>query len=121
MILGRKAKVFIAVVLFAAAYAAGKVIEHYEGETFREEIVTSYNDAERPEPQDRHIIDGKLNINAATKDELMELNGIGDKLSERIIEYRETNGKFVQVEGIMLIPGIGESLYGKIKDYITVE
>lgn len=64
--------------------------------------------------------DGKVNINTADKDELMTLSGVGEVKAESIISYREANGSFTSTEDIMNVSGIGESLYQKIKDSITI-
>ena len=64
--------------------------------------------------------DGKININQATKSELMELPGVGEAKALQIIAYREQHGEFQQIEDIMLISGIKEGLFEKIKEYITV-
>ena len=61
-----------------------------------------------------------LSINTATKEELMTLTGIGEKKAEDIIKYREENGEFTSVEDIKNVKGIGDSLFEKIKDYITL-
>ena len=61
----------------------------------------------------------KISINNATKEELTKLNGIGEKIVEKIIEYRKEN-KFKTIEDIKNVSGIGESLYEKIKDSITI-
>ena len=63
----------------------------------------------------------KVNINTASKRVLMTLDGIGEKMSERIIEYRGKNGRFETIEDIMKISGIGYDTFLKLKDYITVE
>ena len=60
---------------------------------------------------------GLVNINLASKDELMTLNGIGEVMAERIIEYR-TNNRFKNKEDIMSVKGIGSGIYEKIKDSI---
>ena len=62
---------------------------------------------------------GKVNINNATKSELMTLNGIGDATATKIINYRKTN-TFKEIEDIMNVPGIGESKFNNIKDDICV-
>ncbi len=62
----------------------------------------------------------KININTASVDELVTLNGIGEAKAKSIIEYRETNGSFKTIEDIMNVSGIGEAAYNKIKDNITV-
>lgn len=63
----------------------------------------------------------KVNINTASKRVLMTLDGIGAKMSERIVEYREENGGFETIEDIMKVSGIGYDTFLKLKDYITVE
>lgn len=64
---------------------------------------------------------GLININTATKEELMTLPGIGESKADKIISYREENGKFSSPEGIMEISGIKEGLYNKIKDSICAK
>lgn len=62
--------------------------------------------------------DGLVNINTASKEELMSLPGIGESKAEKIIAYREANGRFSAPEDIMQISGIKDGLYNKIKDGI---
>ena len=62
----------------------------------------------------------KVDINAASKEQLMALDGVGESYAERIIEYREKNGKFQRPEDIMHVKGIGEKTFEKIKDKIVV-
>lgn len=65
--------------------------------------------------------DGKVNLNTAKHDELIEgIPGVGEKIANRIISYRENRGGFKNIEEIMNIKGVGEKLFEKIKDYITV-
>lgn len=64
--------------------------------------------------------DGLVNINTATKEELMTLRGVGESKAESIIAYRENNGPFNSIEDIMNITGIKEGLFNKVKDYIKV-
>ena len=60
-----------------------------------------------------------VNINTASKEELMSITGIGESKADSIIEYRNNN-KFNKIEDIMNVSGIGESLFEKIKAHITV-
>ena len=64
--------------------------------------------------------DGLVNINTATLNSLMDLPGIGTTKAQGIISYRENNGLFNSVEDIMLVEGIKETLFSKIKDLIKV-
>lgn len=60
-----------------------------------------------------------VNINTATKEELMTVTGIGESKAIKIIEYRENN-RFEKIEDIMNVSGIGNAMFEKIKEYITV-
>ncbi len=65
-------------------------------------------------------IGNKVNINHANKSELDTLPGVGPALAERIIEYRQTNGSFRDIDELKSIPGIGSSKYEKIKEKISI-
>ena len=60
-----------------------------------------------------------ININRATKEELMTLNGIGEVKAEAIIVYRQENGGFKSIDEMKQISGIGEKTFDKIKQFIT--
>lgn len=62
-----------------------------------------------------------ININTAEADELIKLKGIGPALSKAIIDYRQQNGNFNNIEEIMLVSGIGEGIFEDIREYIFVE
>ena len=63
----------------------------------------------------------KININIASAAELMGIDGIGEKMAERIIEYRSNNNGFKSIEELKNIKGIGEQKFEKIKPYITTQ
>lgn len=63
---------------------------------------------------------GKININKASKEELLTLSGIGESKASQIISYRESHGAFQKIEDIMNISGIKNGVFSKIKDFITV-
>ncbi len=64
---------------------------------------------------------GLVNINKATQDELSErLKGIGTVVAKRIVDYREKNGGFSTIEELKNVKGIGDKVFEKIKDTITV-
>lgn len=62
----------------------------------------------------------QVNLNTATQAELETLPGIGPSKATAIIEYRETTGKFQQVDDLKNISGIGDKTFDKLKDSITV-
>ncbi len=64
--------------------------------------------------------DGRLDLNSATREELMTLPGIGSAKADKIIEYRESHGGFRSVEELMEIPGIKEGIYLKLKDEVKI-
>lgn len=61
-----------------------------------------------------------VSINTGTLEELMTLKGVGESKAKAIIEYREKNGEFKNLEDIMNVSGIGEAAYSKIKDNIKL-
>ncbi len=63
----------------------------------------------------------QVNLNTATQTELETLTGIGPSKALAIIEYRETTGKFQQIEDLKNIPGIGDKTFEKLQDSITVK
>lgn len=62
-----------------------------------------------------------VNINLADRDELADLPGIGLVKADAIIAYRTSQGDFLNIEEILNVPGIGESIFDQIKDLIKVE
>ena len=62
----------------------------------------------------------KVNINTASKEQLMTLKGIGEARAEDIISHRERSGSFQTIEDIMKVSGIKEAAFQKIKENITV-
>jgi len=71
-------------------------------------------------PANNPADDQLININTATASQLVSLPGIGPKTAEKIIEYRNKNGKFKTKEEIMNVRGIGEKKYARIKDKIKI-
>lgn len=62
-----------------------------------------------------------IDINRSSIEQLTALDGVGDALARRIVQYRSDNGPFRDVEEIKNVKGIGDALFMKIKDEISVE
>lgn len=63
----------------------------------------------------------KININTASEEELVTIDGITATLAARIVAYREANGDFQTLEEVQNVSGIGVKTYEKIRDYITLK
>ena len=61
----------------------------------------------------------KLDLNTATVEELQRLPGIGEKLAQAIVSFREQNGPFQTAEDLLQVPGIGEKRLAAIRDQVT--
>ena len=70
--------------------------------------------------QPQSIVTGLLNINTATVDELIELPGIGEVRAQAIVDYRNQNGPFTSVDGLLAVEGISESVVEEIRPLVTV-
>lgn len=64
--------------------------------------------------------DGRVDLNKASKDELMTIPGIGESKAEAILKFRTEHGPFGCIEDVMKVSGIKEGTFGKIKDKIKV-
>ena len=83
-------------------------------------VILSQEEAAEKARLEREQAAGIVNLNTASKEQLMTLPGIGESRAEDIIRYRKESGGFQNIEEIMRVPGIKESAYLKIKDSITV-
>jgi len=63
----------------------------------------------------------KININKSNVTELTSIPGIGESTAQKIIDYRNENGKFSSIEDLKNISGIGEKKFEKIKEYIDIK
>jgi len=64
--------------------------------------------------------DGKININTATAEELTQLKGVGEKIAESIVQYREENGLFKNVADLESVKGIGPKILADNLDKLTI-
>ena len=63
----------------------------------------------------------KINLNTASAEDLQSIKGIGPKIAQRIILHRDDIGKYTTIEQLMQVEGIGEKFFANIKDYVTVD
>lgn len=61
-----------------------------------------------------------INLNTATVEELVSIDGLGESRASAIIEYRDYLGGYTSVEQIKEISGIGDATYAKLAPYLTV-
>lgn len=64
--------------------------------------------------------DGRVNLNIADAAELDTLPRIGPAMAERIIQWRDANGRFTSVEDLLAVPGIGDKMLETLRDLVTV-
>ena len=112
----RKTLLILWIPFLVYLFAAGGYLLHHE--TVRPEPISQYSRREavlwRPE---EHLVD----LNRGTLEELQTLPGIGETKAGRIVEYRERNGAFRSVEELLNIQGIGEKMLEELKAYVYVE
>ena len=77
--------------------------------------------AQRGDDSPRQPESCPLNINTATAGQLETLDGIGQVLAQRIVDYREAHGPFRSVEELIAVEGIGEGKLEKLRELVTVE
>lgn len=83
-------------------------------------VYSSYK-TEQQENEELEAVPDKININTATESELMLIDGIGEVRAKSIIAARDELGGFDTTEQLREIKDIGDKLYEKIKNYVTVD
>jgi competence protein ComEA len=63
---------------------------------------------------------GKVNLNSADVTQLQALPRIGPAMAQRIVDWREANGRFASVEDLLSVTGIGAKTFAALKDLVTV-
>lgn len=84
-------------------------------------IESPETDSTKTEPKPEPQKPVSLNINTATVEQFEKLPGIGEGLARAIVEFREQNGPFQQIDDLMKVPGIGKNKLERIKPFIFVE
>lgn len=62
-----------------------------------------------------------INVNTASAEEISVIPGLGEKKSLAIVKFREKNGPYARIEDLKKVNGIGDKLFDKIKPYVTVK
>ncbi|MDD5680812.1 MAG: helix-hairpin-helix domain-containing protein [Candidatus Omnitrophica bacterium] len=115
------------VIIFLIAGAILGIGYSYYKEFYPPLRISSKKDQFRPRPVIRRDLDRALkeakavNINTASLEELMRLEGVGPVMANRIIEYRSNKGLFSSKEELKEVRGMGGKKFDAIKDYIEVE
>lgn len=102
----------LAALLFAAAFFLGRAsVSH-----------TLVVETQRPAAaQAVPSADSRLDLNTATREQLLKLPQVGEALADRILAYRAQYGKFVTVEQLTDVEGIGEGLLQQLRGLVYVE
>ena len=66
-------------------------------------------------------VDAKININTADVKSLMALTGVGRKVAEKIVEYRDSNGPFKKADEIKKVEGVGNGVWERNRERIVVK
>jgi len=65
-------------------------------------------------------MDGKVDLNAATMEQLQQVKGIGPAIAQRILDYKQQHGSFKTVEDLLNVKGIGKSKLAALREVVTV-
>ena len=89
----------------------------------KNEEIEEYVESEAGENvlEESEVSQGKININIADSSALQAINGVGESLANKIIAYREENGKFKSVDELKNVSGIGDKKFEDIKDKVVVK
>ena len=109
---------FIKVLAALIALSVGIGICIYEGISAKDEPTgLDFKSSEEYESETEFPID----INEATAEQLMEIEGIGEVLAQRIVDYIAENGRLNSIDELLNVEGIGEQKLEKIREFVYVE
>ena len=84
-------------------------------------VLIEYEVTEPSETTTTTAAEYKIDLNSATVEDLVQVDGIGEKTAEKIIAYRTEHGAFKSVDDLLNISGIGEKKLEQMKPYLKVE
>ena len=87
----------------------------------KQEVVIEYQAVPTTMPHtESTTVEGKIDLNLATVEELLQLDGIGLKTAQAIIDYRAEIGKYTFIEQLLDVGNIGEKTFAALKPYVSV-
>jgi comEA protein len=107
--------------LFQEMFPSAQHFDYHTSDSTFAALSSSIDDAgaeASPAAGDSEEVD-RVNINTATKEQLMDLPGIGEVTAERILKYREETGKFTTIEDLRMIKGISANKLERLKPMIS--
>lgn len=109
--------------MFAVGFFLGRRTTPFEisAQVQRNDVPEEEPPENPPETDETPQISYPIDLNTATKEELMTLPRIGEKTAQKILDYREAYGRFAVIEQLMDVAGIGEATFEGLKDMVTVE
>lgn len=104
--------------LFAAFTLGFFTGRNADRQTIQFEVPTLSTPYTEPETTAPPAVIFPIDLNTATREELMALPGIGEVFAQRILTYREKNGPFTSLDELGNVPGIGPARLEELKDYL---
>ncbi len=112
----------VILIFLALTFVTGAGISAYKKSAQKTELSVRPYKIEALKEADEFIEERRfININSANLDGLRRLPGVGEKLAERIVQYRSAHGAFPSAEELMQVKGIGAKKFEKLKDLIVLE
>lgn len=110
---------FILVAIACVLLAGILLFQVYNAPSLYPEVTTNLYNSKAPTVTVPSI-NGPVNLNTASLEELISLEGVGEAKARAIIEYREEYGGFDSVDELLNVKGIGETILEKNRDKLTV-